>query len=297
MTPSTWSPTLPTRRVIHADAVRVGLIDLGFLAEAHWGKRPPGLPGTDLKPPEDRARLSPAIGHGEGAAAVILRYAPEALVLGLSLVDLLMADRVAIQQSSSLPAYKSSDMAKAMRVVAGQKLDVLVITSGFRVKPNARPQDLLDAIGELDGTHVVAAAGNGGEGTAYWPAADNRVIGVQASEPIAGDEWRLACYSSRAPGYVTGPGTHDVPFIAGTFTVDTGIHKCFDDLQPPTPPHVDDEMTFEGAASVSGTSFAAPAVAGVLASHMGPGNGWLAEDVRDGHLTNLVDEGFFPAQP
>jgi subtilisin family serine protease len=98
---------------------------------------------------------------------------------------------------------------------------------------------------------VVAAAGNGADDRPFYPAADDWVIGVGAVDLVEGDP---------VPAWFTNWGSW-VDVCARGVDIDTAYEAH--PYRPETDPSV--LRLFSGAARWSGTSFAAPAVSGVVA--------------------------------
>lgn len=102
-------------------------------------------------------------------------------------------------------------------------------------------------------TVVVASAGNHGAKRPYnprpiWPAAMPDVVAVAALGPDNGDGVRLAAFSNYGPWVDVAATGEDVLSTFLTFD--------------------DEEHAFTGWATWSGTSFAAPRVAGAIAAEM-----------------------------
>ncbi|WP_369180036.1 S8/S53 family peptidase [Streptomyces mutabilis] len=144
-------------------------------------------------------------------------------------------------------------------------------------------------------TLLVAAAGNNGSATPFWPAAYAELPGWEKSVLSVGalraDGEFGACFSNHggwvkayAPGErltsaLTGFGT-PVPYVYQHSTYDTcryGFgYACTCQYprhngvlsEPGEAPAKPDQVMFEGHAQWSGTSFATPVVAGLVASHM-----------------------------
>ena len=101
---------------------------------------------------------------------------------------------------------------------------------------------------------IVAAAGNDGGDRPSYPAGSPTVLSVGASTPGADGAWRVAAFSTRGDVDVLAPGT--------------GILAWF------RPPTADNDVGLGAPTDttlVDGTSFAAPAVSGILAGLAGAG--------------------------
>ncbi|MFF0524515.1 S8 family serine peptidase [Actinomadura nitritigenes] len=181
--------------------------------------------------------LDAQAGHGTFIAGVVLRHAPTAELRALRVIG---GDGVGDEL----------DVIRALaRLAAWGRADVVNISLGchtFDDRPSPVLARAITALGRR--TVVVACAGNTASERPFWPAAMKPVIGVAA---LDGDDrawfsnygwWVDAC----APGVD----------VAST-------HVWFDG--PRAPSGGVDADRFEGYATWSGTSFAAPAVAGRIA--------------------------------
>ncbi|WP_425247791.1 S8/S53 family peptidase [Streptomyces sp. NEAU-NA10] len=176
--------------------------------------------------------------------------------------------------------------------------DIISLSAGTS---NGRVDGLLGVsafMEELRGrrTLLVAAAGNNASATPFWPAAyaaqpeyADAVLSVGA---LRGDGEFGACFSNHGPWVrVYAPGERLVSALTGFDTPVPYVyqHSTYDDCRygftyPCTcqsPRHTGvlseqraatagkpDQVMFEGLASWSGTSFATPVVAGLVAAHM-----------------------------
>jgi hypothetical protein len=185
--------------------------------------------------------LAPGAGHGSAVASVVQFLAPGAEVV------------------SYAPLYKGlgSEVAVAQAILraADEGADVINLSLGTPAVPEHAPLALEDALSLLDEEIlVVAAAGNSGSFALQYPAAFKRVVAVGATTA----DWAPAAYSSR--GYWVDVSTRGTG-VAAPFT--QGTVQLVDDQGNPTAP-----ASFDGRdpiAALTGTSFAAPQVAGRLA--------------------------------
>ena len=179
-------------------------------------------------------------GHGTFVAGLLLRQAPSAF---------LMIERVLDDDGVCDELQLLDRLASLHRRVnsSGEALDVLNLSLGgytFDDEPSPLVSDLLARFGKH--TVVVAAAGNFGSNRPFWPAGLKGCVAVGALET---DE-RRAEYSNHGWWVDACSVGSDV---VGPFITDT------------TP----DGRRFNGFAQWSGTSFAAPRVAGAIANLIG----------------------------
>ncbi len=293
------APPLPAAPVDYPSdgaPVKVWIVDLGF--GSVWASNGPnGRPGglvTDSAGGAGVAgKYSPATVHGDLVALVAANYAAgKAEIKGKSLLtsdDSVFAIR-RITASGFMPLFSVRRMVNALEEVLAEDgaaaPGIVVLASGAYVHPIAPPKDLLGAVGALidKGWYVVAAAGNDGSASApVYPAIDTEVLGVEAWEEGQFGFEGVACYSNQHPLHVGGPGKHDVPFPK------TVLQLRERPAGPCSPIFMNRIRFFDGGATIRGTSFAAPAVAGLLAANGGPGSG-LSARVLLGSLD--LPEGF-----
>ena len=182
-----------------------------------------------------------AAGHGTFVAGLVTRLASRAHVKVLDVLD---------------GTGWVSESHLAQRLDALEAADVLSLSCGGFTYRNRPPLLLKHAIdGWLDrnpGSVVVAAAGNAGVGRRFWPAALRRVIAVGAVD------------GHNRPATFTNYGTDDDRWVdACAPAVD--VKSTFVTFPPDDQSTVASEKRFEGWATWSGTSFAAPVVAAAIA--------------------------------
>lgn len=222
--------------------VVLGVIDSGIVGH-------PWLDGSFLATPgsfdplnENRDdRLDPQAGHGTFVTGLILREAPAAVVRVVRAFD--MAGVVRIRRAAN--AIVELDELGA---------DVINLSFGGYTRRNRPPLAHRKALSKIrETTVVVAAAGNHKPGAKaqekhrrrpFWPAALDRVVAVAALDTVSDDRVQLAPFSNVGDWVdVVAPGTD----VVSTFLTFPG---------------------FDGWARWSGTSFAAPSVAGRIAAAM-----------------------------
>ena len=189
-------------------------------------------------------------GHGTFIAGVVRTYAPRA--------DVRLTSTFSIGG-----AVFESALARELGRVLDWAPDVIEVSAGTRTRGNHPPLALQvfweRRLSQVGGTVLVAAAGNDGDRTPFWPAAFPWAVSVgaldrAASEPEAARAG-FSNYGSWVDLYADGVDIVSA-YPTGTYTYRE-------------PPRTDEQADFpEGAARWSGTSFAAPQVAGLVAARM-----------------------------
>jgi subtilisin family serine protease len=139
-------------------------------------------------------------------------------------------------------------------IFAGQR--VISVSAGGPTLDNLPPLSFsgMEALFARNEAVLVAAAGNESSDQPFWPAALDWTLGVGA---LDASRTALADYSNFGTNAtVYAPGTD----IVNAFT--TGTYECIQ------PPNVGQLRYFHGRARWSGTSFATPVVAGLIAARM-----------------------------
>jgi subtilisin family serine protease len=250
------------------DGVVVGVVDTGVARGAATGPEAQDwLEGAFLARPDDidelvyEGKLGNQAGHGTFITGIVLQHAPAATV---RIARGLHANGIA----------DGSEVAVAIDRLARSGIDILSLSLGCFTRNDASSMAIEDALRRLDrDIVVVAAAGNlhtgrPGEGDdddghghshppvttprEFWPAALPWVFSVGALE-TSGLSPRLADFSNIG-GWVTA-------YTQGVDVLSTFL--TLDDHRDPREP-----KQFNGFAYWSGTSFAAPAVAGAIAARM-----------------------------
>ncbi len=288
--PAQALPVLPDPAPPAPDAPLVVVIDTGLSADAAdrvdgWLHDIVTAPG-DVDPldvlDEHGALvaddlLDPGAGHGTFVAGVVRQVAPGARVELIRALDTDgLGDEVAIAQAIARAGERFS-------AVAGGR-GVLNLSFGLEAAdPGEVPLALDAALRALPpGVVVVAAAGNSASGLPVWPAASDRVLGVAALTT----DGAPADWSNRGDWVdcaAVGEG------VVSTFVVGREPREPVPGEQAETFPRPGEEG--RSCALWTGTSFAAPQVAGWLAAqHPGvdhdgarqalaalgadPGDGW-----------------------
>jgi subtilisin family serine protease len=195
--------------------------------------------------------LDPQGGHGTFVAGVIRKIAPGAR---------LAVHRVlrATGEADIHTVVAGIAALRAAVAAAGLTLDVLNLSFGGYTRRDRPSSTLIAALAPLirAGTVVVAAAGNNASWRPFYPAALPQVVGVGA-------------VSGRGPARFTNYGPWVDACAPGVDVVSTFFDERAGDLnQVQLAPHPWSTQAlparFPGFARWSGTSFAAPAVAGAI---------------------------------
>jgi subtilisin family serine protease len=268
-------------------AVGVLVVDTGLM---HDFRSYPPLAHTEgdaqLRETDDDGILQQYVGHGTFIAGLVAAVAPNTEIT----VSNALTDAGAVLESEFGE--------KLFEAVDRQGWpDILSLSAGTS---NGRDDGLLgieNFMRELKQrrTLLVAAAGNNASATPFWPAAyaslpdyQDAVLSVGA---LRGDGDFGACFSNHGPwvrAYAPGERlvsaltgfTAPVPYVYQHSTYDACRYGFTYACTCRTPSHTGvlteqqngggkaDQVMFEGYASWSGTSFATPVVAGMIAAHM-----------------------------
>lgn len=226
--------------------VLVAVVDTGLVEDPEhlWldarSDVPPGEaePASEYATPDGRLRVE--AGHGTFVAGIVARAAPGA--------------RIRAEKVLTSDGY-GRELEVALGIAAQADADVincsLAGAAGAGRPPSAVSRVLEELARRPNGPVVVAAAGNEGTTRRMWPAVGAGVIAVGALAP----DGSPAPFSNHGSWVdVWAPGVE----VLSTYVVYTEAPGG------PNPPR-----TFTGAARWSGTSFAAPHVAGLIAHHLG----------------------------
>jgi subtilisin family serine protease len=226
----------PSARRVIAAVIDTGILSHPWFADTDWFAQvtPDQL---DPVPADGAYEPESQTGHGTFVAGVLLRQAPTAfLMIERALDDDGVCDE--------LHLLRRLNSLHRRLLESGETLDVLNLSLGgytFDDEPSPLLVDALNRFGKH--TVIVVAAGNYGSNRPYWPAALKNCVAVGALE---GDGERKAEFSNHG-------------WWVDACTVGADVIGPF--INDKTP----DGRVFDGFAQWSGTSFAAPKVAGAIA--------------------------------
>lgn len=254
-----------------SEAAPVAIIDTGIAASTRSDGWLAGVTETDdnrdpldALPPDDRLDLG--AGHGTFVAGIIEQVEPGAEIRVYRALD---SDGIGSEAA----------VASAMVLAAKEGAKIICLSLGLQTEDDRPPVGLqvaVEAIREQwSDVLVVAAAGNFGDRRPCWPAALKGVTAVGGLDRAM----QLASWSSRGPWVdcsTIGEAVRST-FVPGTER---------DDVDPdPTP----DVYPRDAWAVWSGTSFAAPQVAGAVAQ-LAMKNGTSPRDALAALLRGAPDE-------
>jgi hypothetical protein len=289
--PVVWSAPPPVRQ---EGGPVVATLDTG-LGEHDWFiegdsaerlPEPPGMPheldgvSIDLV----NGQLDPLAGHGTFIAGVVRQHCPDARILSVPVMwgDGTADERDVVQALAGL--YLRQSLAMRPGGDAGRAIDVITLSLGYRHEtPGAFDDEealfrLLRGLAEL-GVTVVAAVGNDASDVEFFPAAyaphvtaGAPMVSVGALNP---DRRTVSVYSNTGPWVQTyAAATSIVSTMPTTFNASRRselLRQSNSGVLPamPTRGAADSDDYSGGFGLWSGTSFAAPALAGDIARALG----------------------------
>ncbi|HYY77929.1 MAG TPA: S8/S53 family peptidase [Actinomycetes bacterium] len=254
----------------------VGVLDTGFEDKAWFDGRVEGDAERAIQ--DESGRLLPTCGHGTFVAGVVLQYAPGARVL----VRRVFSDEGVVDDWR---------LALGLLELVDARVDVVNMSIGSYTRKDYGMPAFEAALGlaryRRPDLVLVASAGNEGLDRPYYPAADERVLGVGAVEQDARGRWLRADFTNFGAWWVgaCAPGVdvhstflnyqgmvvphHDDPHDdRDEHKEDPAYDRCGGEAYEPGKPRI---LDFQGTARWSGTSFSTPVVAAAVATGMGRG--------------------------
>ena len=241
-------PALPTPFLSAGAAdgrgVKVVVLDVGWsdAPGAYWLTGVTGDPENAFDP---AGRIRPYAGHGTFIAGVMRALARNVEIVVKSYF-------------TTAGAMWEFDLAQALDEVLGEAPDIISLSAGTRTRFNL-PALGLDVfiktrLNRVNGLALVAAAGNEGTRDYFWPAAFPETVGVGALADNGRDRASFSNFGGWVDVYAPGEN------LVNAFL--TGTYECTE------PPNTGQLREFIGMARWSGTSFATPLVAALIAGRM-----------------------------
>jgi Subtilase family len=237
----------PPRSALVGAGVRIAVLDSGLVDAANTGPHDwmngvmgdledPFLPGTN--------ELSSYASHGLFSAGVARTMAPGADVYVYRAFD---------HYGAVYENYLATTLARALASAP----DIVSLSFGTHSRldiPLLGIDAVLPLLEKSESTVMVAAAGNDSSAQPFWPAAYRDVVGVGALSR----NWNSRAWFTNHGKWVDvyAPGEDLVNAFA------TGPFRCIES------PDAGQLRNFDGMARWSGTSFATPMVAGMIAARM-----------------------------
>jgi hypothetical protein len=241
-------PVLPTPYLPAGAAdgrgVKVVVLDVGWsdAPAAYWLA---GVTGDPENAFDGSGRIWPYAGHGTFIAGVMRAIARNVEIVVKSYF-------------TTAGAMWEFDLAEALDEVLDLGPDIISLSAGTRTRFDL-PALGLDVfiqtrLNRVNGLTLVAAAGNESTRDYFWPAAFPETVGVGALADNGRDRASFSNFGGWVDVYAPGEN------LVNAFL--TGDYECTE------PPNAGDLRSFTGMARWSGTSFATPLVAGLIAGRM-----------------------------
>jgi hypothetical protein len=241
------APPLPSVGPAAGSGVSVYVVDTGLLADAATHPWLAGVTGEQEKlttGADGTVEIPPYAGHGTFIAGVTRCVAPEAAVHVTNVLTL-------------AGATLETEVVRHLDAALGLGPDIISLSAGGTSRndlPLLGFEMFWERYRKHKGTVLVAAAGNNSGRRPFWPAALPGVVSVGA---LSADLRSRAYFSDYGPWVdVYAPGERLInAFARGSYS----YHE---------PPRTGERKEFWGMALWSGTSFATPVVAGLIAARM-----------------------------
>lgn len=241
-------PVLPTPFLPAGAAdgrgVKVVVLDVGWsdAPSAYWLT---GVTGDPENAFDGSGRIRPYAGHGTFIAGVLRAIARNVEIVVKSYF-------------TTAGAMWEFDLAEALDEVLDLGPDIISLSAGTRTRFDL-PALGLDVfirtrLNRVNGLTLVAAAGNESTRDYFWPAAFPETVGVGALADNGRDRASFSNFGGWVDVYAPGEN------LVNAFL--TGDYECTE------PPNAGQVRSFAGMARWSGTSFATPLVAGLIAGRM-----------------------------
>jgi hypothetical protein len=241
-------PVLPTPYLPAGAAdgrgVKVVVLDVGWsdAPAAYWLA---GVTGDPENAFDGSGRIRPYAGHGTFIAGVMRAIARNVEIVVKSYF-------------TTAGAMWEFDLAEALDEVLDLGPDIISLSAGTRTRFDL-PALGLDVfietrLNRVNGLTLVAAAGNESTRDYFWPAAFPETVGVGALADNGRDRASFSNFGGWVDVYAPGEN------LVNAFL--NGDYECTE------PPNAGDLRSFTGMARWSGTSFATPLVAGLIAGRM-----------------------------
>jgi subtilisin family serine protease len=241
-------PVLPTPFLSAGAAdgrgVKVVVLDVGWsdAPGAYWLN---GVTGDPENAFDGAGRIRPYAGHGTFIAGVMRAIARNVEIVVKSYF-------------TAAGAMWEFDLAQALDEVLDLAPDIISLSAGTRTRFDL-PALGLDVfiqtrLNRVNGLALVAAAGNEGTRDYFWPAAFPEAVGVGALAVNGRDRASFSNFGGWVDVYAPG-----VDLVNAYLT---GTYECTE------PPNAGQLRDFTGMARWSGTSFATPLVAALIAGRM-----------------------------
>ncbi|TWD79125.1 subtilase family protein [Kribbella amoyensis] len=241
--PPAVSPTpAPVGGDCDGRGVKVLVVDVGWTeTDAPWLA---GVTGEDEHPYSSGTNIRPYAGHGVFIAGVLRCVAPRTEIVVKAYLN-------------RAGAAFGSDLVVKLDEGLAENPDLISLSAGAKTGDGSTLlafDVFLERLADLKGVLLVAAAGNDGDREYFFPAASPSTLSVGA---LAEDLNHRASFTNYG-GWV------DV-YAPGENLINAYLHGDFTCTEPPYRGEV---RHFRGMARWSGTSFATPLVAGLVAGRM-----------------------------